>query len=74
MKTEEEKLAFLKSSEFAYARFRPSGLGNYYSIYKKDLTSPTAVSLAFGLSEEDWDRLSKEAKRSNQYLAPGEKW
>ena len=74
MKTDREIIDFIKSSEFAYARFKFSGLGDYYSLYKKDESSPTGVSLAFGIEVEQWERLSKEAGRSNQYLGPSEKW
>lgn len=74
MKTDREIIDFIKSTDFAYARFKPSGLGDYYSLYKKDPSSPTGVSLAFGLEVEQWERLSKEAGRSNQYLAPSEKF
>lgn len=80
--TTEEKIDFLNSPDFAYARYKRHyeewakkewGEG-YYTIYKKDNDSPTGVSSVFGLTIEEWETLAKLANKSNQYLAPNEKW
>ena len=80
--TKEEKIEFLKSSEFAYARYKRHyeewakkewGDG-YYAIYKKDVQSPTGVSNVFGLNISEWEEISSLINKGHQYLAPNEKW
>lgn len=80
--TTEQKIEFLNSSDFAYARYkkhkedwaRQEWGDGYYTIYAKDNQSPTGVSSVFGLTIEEWESLSKLTNKTNQYLAPGEKW
>lgn len=80
--TTEEIISFLKSPDFAYARYQKYhtewakkewGEG-YYNIYKKDNNSPTGVSSVFSLSIQEWETLSNITNKSHQYLAPNEKW
>ena len=79
--TTEEKISFLNSSEFAYARYKRHheewakkewGEG-YYNIYKKDNNSPTGVSSVFSLSIQEWETLSSLTNKKHQYLVT-EKW
>lgn len=65
-------LDIIKHPDFAYARFQPSGLGNYYNLYWRSSESPTGIELAGGCSEEEWERLSKLAGKQTQYLSPTE--
>jgi len=62
----------IKSSDFAYARFKSSGLGNYYSIYHRNDDSPTGVKLASSCSEETWEKVSSETKNAHNYFSPTE--
>jgi hypothetical protein len=62
----------INSTNFKYARFTPSELGNYYNIYHNDNTSPTGVSLVSGCSEKIWEQVSKETRNSHNYLSPTE--
>jgi len=62
----------INSPNFAYARFTPCGLGNYYKIYHRDNTSPTGVILAGGCSEKIWEQISKKTGNSHNYYSPSE--
>ncbi len=64
-----EKIAH---KNFAYARFQPSGLGNYYNIYWKSPVSPTGVESVGGCSEEEWETISKATGNSHNYYSPTE--
>ena len=77
-----EKIEFLKSSMFAYARYKRHyedwakkewGDG-YYTIYRKDNSSPTGVFSLFSCTISEWDEWSLLTGKKNQYLAPNEKW
>jgi len=62
----------LTHPDFAYARFKTGGLGDYYHLYLKDIHSPTGVSQAGGCSVEEWERLSKATGNEHNYLSPTE--
>lgn len=65
----------IASSSFGYARFTPSReYGNSYNIYWISADSPTGVELVGCCTELEWETLSKELNKSNQYLSPSEKW
>lgn len=64
-----EKIAH---SNFAYARFQSSGLGNYYNIYWKSDLSPTGVELVGGCDEQEWESISKATGNSHNYYSPTE--
>lgn len=64
-----EKIAH---KDFAYARFQFSSYGNYYNIYWRSSESPTGVEQVGGCDEKEWERLSTELGKSNQYLSPTE--
>ncbi len=57
---------------FAYARFRNSGLGDYYTIYWKSPVSPTGVESVGGCNVEEWEAISKQTGNSHNYLSPTE--
>jgi hypothetical protein len=57
---------------FAYARFNPSELGNYYNIYWRSEQSPTGVELVGGCSVPEWEEASKASGNSHNYLSPTE--
>jgi len=64
-----EKMAH---ANFAYARFQPSTLGNYYNLYWKSQQSPTGVELIGGCSESDWEAIGKATGNSHNYYSPTE--
>ena len=57
---------------FAYARFKPSGLGNYYQLYWRSPESPTGVESVGGVTEAEWEKISKALGKSHCYLSPTE--
>lgn len=64
-----EKIAH---SNFAYARFQPGTLGNYYNLYWKSQLSPTGVELIGGCTETEWETISNATGNSHNYYSPTE--
>lgn len=62
----------ISHSNFAYARFQNSTLGNYYTIYWKSQLSPSGVESVGGCSETEWEIISKATGNSHNYYSPTE--
>lgn len=65
-----EAIDVIASGKVAYARYNPSFLGAYITVYRKEAASPSGIMLIRGFKAAVWEEAIKVSGADIQLMGP----